>query len=88
MQIISGVLTKPIYLVIYGPEGIGKTTFAAQAPTPLFIDTEGGTARMDVRRLPAPTSFTMIQEEIRYVVNNPSVCQTLVLDTADWAERL
>lgn len=88
MQIISGVLPKPIKLVIYGPEGIGKTTFAAQAPTPLFIDTEGGTARMDVRRLPAPTSFTMIQEEIRYVVNNPSVCQTLVLDTADWAERL
>ena len=43
---------------------------------------------MNVRRLPAPTSFTMIQEEIRYVISNPTVCQTLVLDTADWAERL
>jgi hypothetical protein len=75
-------------VVVYGPEGIGKSTFAAQAPNPLFIDTEGSTARMNVRRLPAPTSFTMIQEEIRYVISNPSVCQTLVLDTADWAERL
>ena len=88
MQITSGVLSTPLKVVVYGPEGIGKSTFAAQAPNPLFIDTEGSTARMNVRRLPAPTSFTMIQEEIRYVISNPSVCQTLVLDTADWAERL
>jgi hypothetical protein len=88
MQITSGVLSTPLKVVVYGPEGIGKSTFAAQAPRPLFIDTEGSTARMNVRRLPAPTSFTMIQEEIRYVISNPSVCQTLVLDTADWAERL
>lgn len=88
MQITSGVLSAPLKVVVYGPEGIGKSTFAAQAPGPLFIDTEGGTSRMNVRRLPAPTSFTMIQEEIRYVISNPTVCQTLVLDTADWAERL
>ena len=88
MQITSGVLSTPLKVVIYGPEGIGKSSFAAQAPGPLFIDTEGSTSRMNVRRLPAPTSFTMIQEEIRYVISNPTVCQTLVLDTADWAERL
>ena len=88
MQITSGVLSTPLKVVVYGPEGIGKSTFAAQAPGPLFIDTEGSTSRMNVRRLPAPTSFTMIQEEIRYVISNPTVCQTLVLDTADWAERL
>ncbi len=88
MQITSGVLATPIKVVVYGPEGIGKSTFAAQAPGSLFIDTEGSTARMNVQRLPAPTSFTMIQEEIRYVISNPTVCQTLVLDTADWAERL
>ena len=88
MQITSGVLSTPLKVVIYGPEGIGKSTFAAQAPEPLFIDTEGSTARMNVRRLPAPTSYMMIQEEIRYVIANPSICKTLVLDTADWAERL
>lgn len=88
MQITSGVLSTPLKIVVYGPEGIGKSTFAAQAPGALFIDTEGSTSRMNVRRLPAPTSYTMIQEEIRYVISNPAVCQTLVLDTADWAERL
>lgn len=88
MQITSGVLSTPLKVVVYGPEGIGKSTFAAQAPGALFIDTEGSTARTNVRRLPAPTSFVMIQEEIRYVISNPTVCQTLVLDTADWAERM
>lgn len=88
MQIISGILSTPLKVIIYGPEGIGKSTFAAQAPNPLFIDTEGSTSRMDIRRLPAPASFTMLQEEIRYVISKPMVCQTLVLDTADWAERL
>ena len=87
MQIISGVIPKALKVVVYGPEGIGKTTFAAQAPEPLFIDTEGGTTRMDVRRLPAPESFAMILEEINYVIQNPYVCKTLVLDTADWAQR-
>ena len=88
MQITSGVLSTPIKMVVYGPEGIGKSTFAAQAPGVLFIDTEGSTARMDVRRLPAPSSFAMITEEINYVISNPSVCQTLAIDTADWAERM
>lgn len=88
MEITSGILHKPIKMVVYGPEGIGKSTFAAQAPDPVFIDTEGSTTRMDVRRLPAPTSFTMIQEEVSYILSHPEVCKTLVLDTADWAERL
>lgn len=88
MQIISGVLPKAVKAVVYGPEGIGKTTFASKAPDPLFIDTEGSTTRLDVKRLPAPTSFSMIMEEIFYVRNNPDICKTLVLDTADWAEKL
>lgn len=88
MQIISGVLPKAVKAVIYGPEGIGKTTFASMAPDPLFIDTEGSTTRLNVKRLPAPTSVSMIMEEIFYVRNNPGICQTLVLDTADWAERM
>ena len=88
MQIISGVLPKAVKAVVYGPEGIGKTTFASLAPDPLFIDTEGSTTRLNVKRLPKPTSISMIMEEIFYVRNNPGICQTLVLDTADWAERM
>ena len=79
---------KALKCVIYGSEGIGKSTFASQFPDPLFIDTEGSTNYMDVKRLPKPESWNMILEEIKYVLDNPTVCKTLVIDTMDWAERL
>ncbi len=88
LNIKSGKLTRPQKLVIYGPEGIGKSTLAAQAPNPLFIDTEGGTAHMDVRRIEKPTSWEMLVSTVKEVAAEPSVCGTLVLDTADWAEAI
>lgn len=87
-EISSGRMQKPLKMVIYGPEGIGKSSFAAQAPGALFIDTEGSTVHMDVRRLPTPQSWTMIMQEVDYVRRTPGLCQTLVIDTADWAERM
>lgn len=88
MQIITGVMPKATKAVLYGPEGIGKTTFASKAPEPLFIDTEGSTTRLNVRRLPAPQSYAMVLEQVQWVLNHPTVCKTLVVDTADWAQRL
>lgn len=87
MQIISGIQSRPLKVVLYGPEGIGKSTFASQAPAPLFIDTEGGTTWLNVNRFPQPESYTMLCQQIDYVSQNPGICRTLVLDTADWAER-
>ncbi|VGS15292.1 phage protein [Streptococcus pyogenes] len=40
MQITRGKRARAQRVVIYGPEGIGKSSFAAQFPEPLFIDTE------------------------------------------------
>lgn len=88
MEIIRGKIPCAKKTVIYGPEGIGKSTFASKFPDPIFIDTEGSTRDMDVGRLPAPTSWNMLLEEVKYVIQNPSVCKTLVIDTADWAEQL
>lgn len=88
MEIIRGKILSAQKTVVYGPEGIGKSTFAAQFPNPLFIDTEGSTKHMDVARLPKPSSFAMLLEEIRYVKTNPTICKTLVIDTIDWAEQL
>ena len=88
MEITSGIIPCAKKVVIYGPEGIGKTTFASKFPDPVFIDTEGSTKNLDVRRLPAPSSWTMLKEEVRYIAQNPNLCRTLVIDTADWAEKL
>lgn len=88
MQITRGKIPGAIKACVYGVEGIGKTTFAAQFPDPLFIDTEGGTAHMDVKRLPKPDAWIELLSEVDWVYNHPDCCKTLVIDTADWAERL
>ena len=54
LNISNGIIARPQKVVIYGAEGVGKTTLAAAFPNPLFIDTEGGTSHMDVRRISKP----------------------------------
>lgn len=87
-EISSGKIKSALKTVVYGPEGIGKTTFASQFLDPLFIDTEGSTKHMDVKRLPTPSSWMMLMQEIQHVRDTPKLCKTLVIDTADWAEQL
>lgn len=88
MNITSGIQARAQRVVIYGTEGIGKSTLASQFPKPLFIDTEGSTSNMDVKRLDKPTSWTMLMNQIAFVKANPDKFQTLVIDTIDWAESL
>ncbi len=86
-EITSGKIAKAQKICIYGPEGVGKSSFAAQFPDPIFIDTEGSTGGMNVRRLPKPTSWAMFGEEINYILQNKP-CKSLIIDTIDWAEQL
>ena len=87
-EIFSGVIPSAKKVVLYGPEGIGKSTFASRFPQPLFVDTEGSTTNLDVHRLPKPTSWEMLCQEVEYILQNPTLCRTLVIDTIDWAETL
>lgn len=74
--------------MVYGPEGIGKSTFASLFPDTLFIDTEGSTKDMDVSRTTPSSSWTMLLEQVEYVRTHKGICKTLVIDTIDWAEQL
>lgn len=87
LNIVTGVEKTPIKICIYGAEGVGKTSLAAQMPEPLFIDTEGGTSRLNVRRIKC-TAWEDLIAIIKEVITTPTVCKTLVIDTADWAESL
>lgn len=87
MNITSGKVPKAQKVVLYGVEGIGKSTFASQFPDTLFIDTEDSTLHMDVKRFDKPTSWTMLLQQVEFVKQNKP-CQTLVIDTIDWAEDI
>ena len=88
MNITRGKISTALKIVVYGSEGVGKSTFASKFPDAVFIDTEGSTKQLDVARFDFPTSWEMVLQEVEYVKNNAYQFKTLVLDTADWAERL
>lgn len=88
LNITKGRIARAQKVVIYGPEGIGKSSLAARFPDPVIIDTEGGTAHMDVRRIDKPETWEELLSIVKEVAATPGVCRTLVIDTADWAEQL
>lgn len=87
-QLECGVKKATLKIVVYGPEGLGKSTLCAELPSPVFIDIENGTNQLPVARLPRPTSWQMLMDEIREVRDGAIPCSTLVIDTADAAETL
>jgi hypothetical protein len=88
MNITTGKVSAPICGLLYGPEGIGKTTFAAAWPRPLFIDIENGSNQYDVARTDRPTSWNMLVAIIAELTKGAHGYQTIVIDTADWAAQL
>lgn len=88
MELSRGPIKSAQKICLYGVEGIGKSYFASKFPNPVFIDTEGSTKHMDVARTPKPSSWTMLMQQVQYFKANPTAYNTLVIDTADWAERL
>ena len=87
-NVISGVQRTAIKTLIYGPEGIGKSTLAAMWPNPIFIDLEGGTNQLPVVRLETPSSWSMLRAELTAIKNREVPCSTVVIDTVDAAERM
>jgi hypothetical protein len=84
-EIIQGEEKLPIKLGIYGAEGIGKTSLANELPDPLFIDTENGSTRINCRRIKT-SSWENLTAIVKSVIDNPTICKTLVIDTIDKAE--
>lgn len=86
MRITKGIKTRPVKILIYGTEGIGKSTFASKFPKPVFIDLEGGTHYLNVDRVDGVLDWTELLSTVAEI--STSNYKTLVIDTADWAERL
>jgi hypothetical protein len=84
----KGRLETPLCVVLYGPEGIGKSTFAAGAPGPIFLGSEDGTSELDVARFPMPANWAECLEALDELASPGHDHKTAVIDTADWIEPL
>lgn len=87
MQITTGKQVQPVKGIVYGVEGIGKTTWAAKWPKPLFIDVENGSWQLDVSRV-VPETFAEFKNVINQIAEDNQGFQTLVIDSADWLETM
>ncbi len=87
-KIRKGPTSLPPRVLLSGPEGIGKTTWAGQAPNPLFLASEQGLTGFEhVDRL-TPESLQEVYSLIEQLILDPRKYKTLVIDTADWLERI
>jgi hypothetical protein len=85
---VRGRLVQPLRLILYGPPGIGKSTFAAGSPDPIFLGAEKGTAQLDVVRFAQPESWQDVLDGLRILETQAHAFKTVVLDTLDWIEPL
>jgi len=88
MNIIEGKQVKPPRVVIYGGEGIGKTTFASQAKTPIIIQTEDGADNLDVAKFPLAKTEQDILDAIKYLATKEHKYKTVIVDTWDSLEGM
>ncbi len=87
IQIRSTLRDVPIRAVIYGPDGVGKSTFCASAPGAVFIASEDGLDNIDAKSVDAPKTWVDLLAEVEELTSDAR-CKTIVIDTLDWAEPL
>ena len=87
-KIQRGKQPLPPRLILYGTEGIGKSTFASDAPSPVFIQTEDGLAEIDCDKFPLATRLEDVQAALQELISEQHEYQTVVVDSLDWLERL
>ncbi len=79
---------KPPRIIIFGDPGIGKSTFGAQAPSPIFIQCEDGLGTLDVPAFPLASRYEDVLEAIGALYQEDHEYQTVVIDSLDWLEPL
>ncbi|MDB4997092.1 MAG: hypothetical protein JWM74_4524, partial [Myxococcaceae bacterium] len=84
----SGVIAAPLRVLIYGAEGIGKSTFASGAPKPIWLGADRGTNHLDIARLPQPRDFDEVIDAVRMLRTEAHEYETLVIDPINWIEPL
>lgn len=87
LKIEKGLKPAPRRVLLYGVQGVGKSSWAAQAPRCLFLDVEGGLGDIDCHRA-AVTNFADAMDALSSLFSDDHGYRWLAIDTADWLESL
>ena len=88
MEIIKTKKSKPPRIIIHADHGLGKSSLAAKAPRPIFIQTEDGLDEIDTEAFPMATTFNQAMSQLKSVYEEEHDYKTLVIDSLDWLEKL
>ena len=87
-SIVTGREHKPPRIVFYGPMGVGKTTLAAAAPDPVFIQVEDGAGKLDLPRFPLVEKFEDVMDALKLLYRDEHNYKTVVIDTLSRLEQI
>jgi hypothetical protein len=87
-DITTGQNIEPPRIILYGVPGIGKTTFASESPSPIFVPTEKGQGRLSLATFPLCQSFDDVENALTLLYHESHEFQTVVIDALDGLERL
>ena len=87
-SIITGAKPGPRRMLVYGTAGIGKSTFAACAPSAIVVQTEDGLGEIDCHKFPVAASFDEVMNHLGGLFQEDHAYRTVVIDSLDWLERL
>lgn len=87
-SIKKGKNISPPRIFLYSTHGIGKSTFAANAPDPIFICTEDGLGNIDTSSFPLAKTSADVMSALTSLYNEEHDFKTVVLDSADWLEAI
>lgn len=79
-KVTKGPQLRPPRCAVYGPPGIGKSTFASGAPEPIWIPFDDGTQHLDIQRFPRPESLQDVQDALDELLTSEHDRKTVVLD--------
>lgn len=86
-NVTKGKIKQPFLGLLFGVDGVGKSSFGAAMPAPFFIGSESGTGNLDVHRF-AAASFAEVMKLIKELTDDNHAYQSLVIDSLDWLEPL
>lgn len=87
-KITKGARPRPPRILVYGPAGVGKSSWAAQAPSPIFIPTEDGLDQIECDRFDHVTDYAKFVECLKAVRDEPHGYKTLVIDSLTALQNL
>lgn len=92
--IIKQAVRRPPRILLHGVHGIGKSSYAATCPNPIFLPTEDGLGEVRLpgggvpHQFPIPENIDAAFENIGALIKENHKYKTFVIDTVDWLEKI